>query len=377
MKCSQCTTSLVPLTLGEIKALRCNNPRCASILLTRTSWHALVGNAFAAQVRDLARAKRGIRKRLCANCKKPMTHLVFDTGKTLKFDPDTPLLLKIDYCITCEMAGFSRDQINAVRAEFAPAQKDRRAPLEQRKESLFEAYSSEQTIDALLLKPEMLLAALFGLPLKADEVKDANKVRKDASVLWIFAAGIATFSISAFMQESLYKQFAYYPLHPFRIFGVTLFSAALLHGNVMHLVSNLYFYFLVGIDVIEEIGGQDFLFLFWLGHLLGTVLHTFFETRPQLHLVGASAGISAMMTYFSLAFPKKRIRMFLGARQDGTAWASIPAAFALVLWIAFQFFLANRQLNGLSNVSALGHLGGAAWGLIFFLMTQKPKPSPP
>jgi membrane associated rhomboid family serine protease len=49
----------------------------------------------------------------------------------------------------------------------------------------------------------------------------------------------------------------------------------------------------------------------------------------------------------------------------------VPAWFALVGWILLQLVLAHLQLAGVSNVSALAHLGGAAVGLSFWALRRE------
>jgi membrane associated rhomboid family serine protease len=46
----------------------------------------------------------------------------------------------------------------------------------------------------------------------------------------------------------------------------------------------------------------------------------------------------------------------------------LPAYFALILWGLLQIIGATKQLAGMSNVSALAHLGGAAVGFIAWLL---------
>jgi membrane associated rhomboid family serine protease len=48
-------------------------------------------------------------------------------------------------------------------------------------------------------------------------------------------------------------------------------------------------------------------------------------------------------------------------------WVSIPAWAALGLWLLLQAFGLFQQRQGLSNVAATAHLGGAALGFVFWL----------
>jgi membrane associated rhomboid family serine protease len=54
----------------------------------------------------------------------------------------------------------------------------------------------------------------------------------------------------------------------------------------------------------------------------------------------------------------------------------LSVRWALVLWIGLQLLGAWQQIAGFSNVSALGHLGGAAVGAGFYYFTTRPPRDP-
>jgi len=49
-------------------------------------------------------------------------------------------------------------------------------------------------------------------------------------------------------------------------------------------------------------------------------------------------------------------------------WIRLPAWSVFVLWILFQIIGAWEQVKGISSVSALAHLGGAAMGFVAWLL---------
>jgi membrane associated rhomboid family serine protease len=54
-------------------------------------------------------------------------------------------------------------------------------------------------------------------------------------------------------------------------------------------------------------------------------------------------------------------------------WIRVPAWFVLVLWFLFQIIGTLEQKAGMSSVSSVAHLGGAAVGLLAWLLWRKPK----
>jgi membrane associated rhomboid family serine protease len=86
------------------------------------------------------------------------------------------------------------------------------------------------------------------------------------------------------------------------------------------------------------------------------------DPRSGVPLVGASAGISAVLAYYAITFPNVRLG-FLWRIYIAFKWVRIPAWSALVIFVLFQLGMAWFQVMGVSNVSALGHLGGLAVGI--------------
>jgi len=155
-----------------------------------------------------------------------------------------------------------------------------------------------------------------------------------------------------------------------RLAGATLVSSFFLHAGVLHLMGNMYFLFIFGDNVEDTLGWRRYALLIAVAHLAGTVAHGLIDPRGAVPLVGASAGISGVIAYYAVAFPRARLGFFFGFWWR-FGWIRMPAWAAFVIWIALQSFGAWRQLGGFSNVSALGHLGGAAVGFVAALALRR------
>ena len=82
--------------------------------------------------------------------------------------------------------------------------------------------------------------------------------------------------------------------------------------------------------------------------------------------VGASAGISAVIARYAIAYPHVRLGIFY---QFGffiyLGWLRLSAWSALVLYVAFQLWGAWLQARGVgTGVAYFAHLGGLAVGVI-------------
>ncbi len=141
--------------------------------------------------------------------------------------------------------------------------------------------------------------------------------------------------------------------------GMTVIASFFLHGGWMHLASNLYFLLVFGDNVEDRLGRGKLVLLVLLSHLAGILLHAALDPRGQIPLVGASAGISGVIAYYAIAFPRTR----LGLLFFFFWWVRLPALAMLGIYGVLQLLGAMTQVDGFGSVSNLGHLGGLAVGI--------------
>ena len=73
-----------------------------------------------------------------------------------------------------------------------------------------------------------------------------------------------------------------------------------------------------------------------------------------------------MISFYALKFPHARLKLALRLGGVPLRWFSLSAVWAFVLWIGLQLLGILQQLAGLSKVSAVADLGGAAAGVLVF-----------
>jgi membrane associated rhomboid family serine protease len=166
------------------------------------------------------------------------------------------------------------------------------------------------------------------------------------------------------------EQFGLIPAQAARYGGLTLLSCFFLHGGLGHLIANTYFLLVFGDNVEDCLGRWKYVVLLVVATLVGSLLHVLGDLRDQLPCVGASGGISGVITFYALAFPKARLGIMI-RYWFVWRWLYLPAWAAFICWLLLQLLLVYFQVAGLSNVSALGHLGGASVGLAAWLWWRK------
>jgi membrane associated rhomboid family serine protease len=207
--------------------------------------------------------------------------------------------------------------------------------------------------------------ALLGLPVETN----APKLARLPWLTWAFAVAciaaiypVLTQAAVEGMPNPVIAEWGFIPAQLFRHSGLTLITSFFLHGGIAHLVSNMYFFIVFGDNVEDRLHRGKYLLLLFASHLAGAVLHGVLDPRPDIPLVGASAGISGILAYYAIAFPRVRVG-FLWRFYFYFRWIRIPVGWALAGYIAIQIIGAIFQFKGFSSVSAFGHLGGVFVGI--------------
>jgi len=115
------------------------------------------------------------------------------------------------------------------------------------------------------------------------------------------------------------------------------------------------------------LGHLGCLLLLAIAALVGDLWHILGDARSTIPSVGASGGISGVITYYALRFPRAKLGFFF-RYWFYFRWIRIPAFAALVFWFLLQIFYVFEEQCGIGNVAALAHLGGAAVGVVAWLL---------
>jgi membrane associated rhomboid family serine protease len=204
------------------------------------------------------------------------------------------------------------------------------------------------------------IPAVLGFPVEVE----VEPVQSIPWVTWGLGALLAVVFLGTFQNlEAVIAQWGFIPDHAFRHGGATWLTGFFLHGGWFHLLANTYFLLIFGDNVEEYLGRWRYLALLILATLCGDLAHMLVEPRGDVPSVGASGGISGVIVFYALQFPRAQLAFFL----RWLYWLRMPAFVALALWILLQFLGAGLQIAGLSQVSSLAHLGGALAGVLAWI----------
>ena len=202
------------------------------------------------------------------------------------------------------------------------------------------------------------IPAIFGFPVETETAA----LRRWPLFTWTLALIIVLVSMWGFGDESRIDLLGFIPAERWRFGGLTSLTSFFLHGGIFHLIGNMYFLLIFGDNVEDFLGRWRYGLLILAATLTGDFIHLLADPYSTTPCIGASGGISGIIVFYALQFPKARLgflfRYFLYFR-----WFQIPAWGALVLWLLMQGVGLISQLSGFSNVAATAHLGGAAVGV--------------
>ncbi len=214
------------------------------------------------------------------------------------------------------------------------------------------------------------IAAFLGMPVEFDEPKEQRKPWTTR----LLSAAIICVSLLAFLNlRDIVQRFGLIPAEATRLGGLTFVTSFFLHAGIIHLVGNMYFFLAFGHAVENFLRPPRYLILIALAAFIGDLAHIALDPRSQIPCIGASGGIAGVITFYALNFPRMRLAFLMRLGFVWFRWIRLPAWFVFVLWILFQIIGTLEQRAGMSSVSSAAHLGGAAVGLLGWLLWRTPK----
>jgi membrane associated rhomboid family serine protease/Zn-finger nucleic acid-binding protein len=214
------------------------------------------------------------------------------------------------------------------------------------------------------------IAAFLGVPIEFD----APEEQRRPWATWLLSAAIICASLLAFQNlREIVQRFGLIPAEATRLNGLTFVTSFFLHAGIIHLAGNMYFLLAFGHAVEYFLRPLRYLALIALAAFIGDLAHIALDPHSQTPCIGASGGIAGVITFYALNFPRMRLAFLMRFGFIWFRWIRLPAWFVFVLWILFQIIGAFEQKAGMSSVSSAAHLGGAAFGVVTWLVWRKPK----
>ena len=146
---------------------------------------------------------------------------------------------------------------------------------------------------------------------------------------------------------------------------LSLLTANFLHANLLHLVGNLWSFWIFGNNIEDKLGKLKFIIFLMVaaGGSIGT--HIFLNYSDLNPIVGASGIVSALMGAYLYRFPNAKLLVLV---PFGIIFpTTIKAKYFMTFWFASQVIISLQN----NNISWEAHIGGFFVGYLTMRVINK------
>jgi len=148
--------------------------------------------------------------------------------------------------------------------------------------------------------------------------------------------------------------------------GYTLLTYMFLHGDILHLLSNMLFLWVFGDNVEDAMGHIKFIVFYLICGIAGGLAHSLVLPTSKLPLIGASGAVAGVIAAYLILHPRVMVWVL--------AFRFIPlrisAAWVLGICVATQLFMVI--INQPDQVAWWAHIGGMVAGAILIVFMRRP-----
>lgn len=128
-----------------------------------------------------------------------------------------------------------------------------------------------------------------------------------------------------------------------------------IHGNFLHLLFNMLFLWMFGVELERIWGTREFIKYYFLTGIGAGICIALIKFGSMIPTIGASGAVLAVILAFGLTFPEMTLYLYF--------IIPIKAKYFVLLALAFEFFFTLYPSG--DTVSHLAHLGGMVIGMIY------------
>ena len=141
---------------------------------------------------------------------------------------------------------------------------------------------------------------------------------------------------------------------------LTYLTSMFLHGGIDHLLGNMAFLFVFGFALERAIGLLNYSALYFLGGLVGGILHVLVHADSFVPTIGASGAVSALMGGYLAVYQLRKIRFFYSVLVYFGEFRA-PALVILPAWILKEVY---GYVYGDQGIAYWDHIGGLVGGAV-------------
>jgi membrane associated rhomboid family serine protease len=148
--------------------------------------------------------------------------------------------------------------------------------------------------------------------------------------------------------------------------GYTLLTYMFLHGDILHLASNMLFLWVFGDNVEDAMGHVKYLVFYVACGVAGALAHAFMLPASALPLIGASGAVAGVIAAYLILHPRVLVWVLVFRFIP----LKISAAWVLGAWVATQLLMV--VFNQPNQVAWWAHIGGLVAGAVLIVFMRRP-----
>jgi membrane associated rhomboid family serine protease len=159
-----------------------------------------------------------------------------------------------------------------------------------------------------------------------------------------------------------------------------LFTAMFLHANLLHLLSNVWFLWVFGDNVEDQLGHFRYLVFYLVCGAVSFLVHGLSAPASSIPALGASGAISGVLGAYLVYFARARILTLIPIII--IPWfVEVPAYVFLGMWFLLQALYGTSAqaagAGGHAGVAWWAHIGGFLAGVVLAWLMRRPGARPP
>jgi membrane associated rhomboid family serine protease len=168
-----------------------------------------------------------------------------------------------------------------------------------------------------------------------------------------------------------------YGLIPAAFSWVTVLTSMFLHGGLLHFAGNMWYLWIFGDNVEDQMGHGRFLVFYLLCGTVAALAQTIMSPDSVVPMVGASGAIAGVMGAYFVMYPHSRIVTLLPIFIF-IQLIEVPAIFFLGIWFLMQFLsgvgsIATAGTRAPGGVAFWAHIAGFVAGVAGVFVFRRPE----
>ena len=192
-------------------------------------------------------------------------------------------------------------------------------------------------------------------------LKDENPMRTKPILTLILITLNASIFIYSYFSGSFDQIVDSYGMKPAEVLSGrqlhTLFTSMFLHGGFLHLIGNMWYFWIFGDNIEDICGWRRFLLFYLASGLVASLVYAFSAPSSMVPTIGASGAISGVLGAYVVLYPRARVYTLVGYFL-----VMVPAIFILGFWFVLQ--LLYLYIGEMAGVAYWAHIGGFIAGAL-------------